>query len=150
LAADPSARVLRCLVNDEPAESIPACTHRLSLPGRLRLFAEQTLPAARRAVEEVRAAHDARAKDEQTWRRLEESLSLEERAAAELAALEGAPLEETAAAQQAERCPEWVEFSRRHDESARALDERSGASRRTFDTLAAELKKCDEGLKGLL
>src|SRR5262249_60913358 len=32
LAGDPSARVLRLLASDEPAESMPACTYRLSRP----------------------------------------------------------------------------------------------------------------------
>jgi hypothetical protein len=149
VAADPSVRVLRLLVGDEPADSVPACTHRLSLPGRLRLFAEQTLPAARRAVDEVRAAHDARAKDEQAWLRLEESLAQKERATAELAALEAAPLAEAAAAEQAERSQAWQTFSASYEDSARKLDERAAVAHRELERVGAELKKCSDGLKDL-
>lgn len=149
LAIDPSARVLRCLA-DEHADSVPACAHRLSLPGRLRLFAEQTLPAARRAVDESQAAHDARVRDEQLWQALEEALARKENATAELAALEAAPRGDAAVAAEVERSEAWQTFLRGYDESARKLDERAAEVRRDLDRLGDDLKKCDEGLKGLL
>jgi hypothetical protein len=74
VGADPAARAVRCLSSHEALEALPGCVARLTLPGRLRQFEEQTVPAARSAVEDARATWEARCRDEQTWSRLESLL----------------------------------------------------------------------------
>ncbi|HEY7155044.1 MAG TPA: AAA domain-containing protein [Gemmataceae bacterium] len=72
LGTRPAVCPIRCLAAEETAASLPACTARLTLPERLRVYQENTVPAARAARDASRQALDARLREQPTWTRLEE------------------------------------------------------------------------------
>ena len=63
---------VRCLAAGESAESLPPGLRRLVFEERLRLFREQTLPAAKQALEEASRRCAVRRNDEAVWVGLEE------------------------------------------------------------------------------
>jgi hypothetical protein len=146
LASDPSMRLLRCLGNEETPT---ACVSRLSLPGRLRLYDEQTLPTARRALDEARATLTARTQDGQTWDRLAELVDSQTRLAADLATLEALPADDHSLVADIERTT-WQARAAYYSEESRQLDDRIAQVRRELDRLSGERKQCEVQLQSLL
>jgi hypothetical protein len=88
LGGDSGLGVLRCRGNNESLTTVPAALAVLTREHRLRTFAEQTLPAARRAVATAAAHLEARRRDESTWRQLTERIEQVEQARERLRAVD--------------------------------------------------------------
>jgi hypothetical protein len=71
LAEEPALGIVRGVASDESEAGLPASLLPLTLKQRLCHFDEQTLPAARAAVEAITAAAEARRLDEPLWAELD-------------------------------------------------------------------------------
>jgi AAA domain len=83
-----SVYAVRCLAPHEELLALPPCVRRLTVAERVRHFEEQTLPAARLAVETARQNCEKLRGQEAMWNRLEELLTVRERLAAQTANLD--------------------------------------------------------------
>lgn len=72
LATHAAVCPLRCLAADEDPASLSPAIARLTLAERLRVYREQTIPAARAARDAAQAALVTRRSEERVWPRLEE------------------------------------------------------------------------------
>ncbi len=158
VGSDGTCRIVRCLAADERLEALPRCVARLTLPGRLRHFEEQTLPAARRAVEQARAAWEARCREEPTWSRLECLLDRLQGLKAHLDELEaqrpGLPGQVENELEQGEPTSPlrsaWLDCQRRAAEKVAQVETCLAGVRSEIDRLVGEQQQCDSEMGQLL
>lgn len=145
---------VRCLAPEESLDALPPCVRWLTIAERVRCFREHTLPAARKAIAEVRAEHARREAQQDTWARLEAAAVRYEEQAARLremeqqrdgiaaavaAELDGAAGEADPAAHQAE----WLACRRRRDEVRKDLDARLVAVQEEIKKQEANLRQAE-------
>jgi len=140
---------LRCLSPEETPEALPPNIRRLTFPERLRLFEEQTLRAAREAVQSRQERHERCLRDEALWPRLEELLArqqavlgqlqhLQERQAGLAGEIEAEASDLAATSGRSAFQGSLAAFEQAHAEALAGIDARLAANRAEDDKARAE------------
>jgi hypothetical protein len=151
LAAEGFPGVLRCLGAGETEVGLPASVVPLTSAYRLRQFEQQTIPVARRALETVTTALEARRREEPAWVQLEECVQRQSRLINSLEELKEKRLRlgEVIAAEldrtnETSTWPDWDSARRASREAIAESDARLEALSKESNCLAAQLKQFEE------
>jgi hypothetical protein len=148
LAPHDGVCAVRCLAPDEPAEGLPACVRRMTLPERCRFFRDHTVPAARSAARDAHQLCAARSRDESVWASLEGLFRRHDQLRAEMqafAARRDALPDAVRAELTAPGLPPsptrqaYADSARARDEVLARLDARAADARAQSDKVKAEL-----------
>jgi hypothetical protein len=148
LATEEMPGILRCLGAGETEAGLPASVVPLTLAHRLRRFEQQTLPAARQALETASAVVEVRRRETSIWPQIDECLQRHARVNGRLQEVKErrACLADTIAAEldatgEAASKPDWEAAHRAFREAVAEADEKLKKLREECDILARRQKE---------